>query len=153
MGPLLKDPNLFHVNRSSVSASVFIGLFCAFLPLPGQTIGAALLALLFRTNLPLAMALIWVSNPLTIPPLFLFSYSVGVLLLGHDFNHFHIELTWDWAIAQGEAIWLPLLVGSLLCGLISGTIGYLTIHQLWRWTVIRDCEARKKIRPKRSEYT
>lgn len=153
MGPLLNDPNLFHINRSSISASFFIGLFCAFLPLPGQTIIAALLALLFRTNLPLAVALIWVSNPLTIPPMFLFSYSVGVLLLGHDFNHFHIELTWEWAVAQGQAIWLPLLVGSLLCGLVSGAIGYLTIHQLWRWRVIKDWDKRKKKRAKTAENT
>ena len=50
MGPLLRDPNLFHINRTSISASFFIGLFCAFLPIPGQTLIAALLALFFRTN-------------------------------------------------------------------------------------------------------
>ena len=146
MGPLLRDPNLFHINRTSISASFFIGLFCAFLPIPGQTIVAALLALLFRTNLPLAMALIWISNPLTIPPMFLFSYSVGIVLLGREIAPFNIELTWDWAIAQGEAIWLPLLLGSLLCGLISGCLGYLTIHQLWRWKVIKNWEERKRKR-------
>jgi uncharacterized protein (DUF2062 family) len=149
MGPLFKDPNLFHINRTSISASFFIGLFCAFLPIPGQTIIAALLALLFRTNLPLAMALIWISNPFTIPPMFLFSYSVGVLLIGQDFIPFHIELTWDWAISQGEAIWLPLLTGSLVCGLLCGGLSYIIIHQLWRWRVIKNWEARNKKRRKK----
>lgn len=151
MGPLLRDPNLFHINRTSISASFFIGLFCAFLPIPGQTIVAALLALLFRTNLPVAMALIWVSNPLTIPPMFLFSYSVGVWILGREVTSFNIELSWDWAIAQGEAIWLPLLTGSLLCGLVCGGIGYLVIQYLWRWKVIKNWEERNRKRRERGE--
>ena len=146
MGPILRDPNLFHINRTSISASFFIGLFCAFLPIPGQTIVAAMLALLFRTNLPVAIALIWVSNPLTFPPIFLFSYKAGVWLLNQEAIPFSIELSWDWAVAQGHAIWLPLLTGSLLCGLISGGIGYIVIQRLWRWKVVTNWEARNKAR-------
>lgn len=109
-----------------------------------------MLALLFRTNLPVAMALIWVSNPLTFPPIFLFSYQAGIWLLGQEATPFSIELSWDWAIAQGGAIWLPLLTGSLLCGLVSGAIGYIVIHRLWRWKVIKNWEARNKAREKKS---
>lgn len=151
MGPLFRDPNLFHINRTSISASFFIGIFCAFLPIPGQTIVAALLALLFRTNLPVAMALIWVSNPLTFTPIFLFSYGVGVLLLGQEAITFSIELSWDWAISQSEAIWLPLLTGSLLCGLVFGGITYLVIRYLWRWKVIKNWDARNKKRLERNQ--
>lgn len=151
MGPLFSDPNLFHINRTSISASFFIGLFCAFLPVPGQTVIAALLALTFRTNLPLAIALIWISNPLTIVPMFLFSYGVGILLLGQETAPLSIEMTWDWAIVQGQAIWLPLLIGSLVCGLVSGGLGYLIIHQLWRWKVINDWEIRNKKRAKKAQ--
>jgi len=151
MGPLFSDPNLFHINRTSISASFFIGLFCAFLPIPGQTIIAALLALTFRTNLPLAMALIWISNPLTIAPMFLFSYGVGILLLGQETIPLSIEMTWDWAVAQGQAIWLPLLIGSVVCGLISGGLGYLIIHQLWRWKVINNWEIRNKKRAEKAQ--
>lgn len=151
MGPLLRDPNLFHINRFSIASSFFIGLFCAFLPVPGQMLIAALLALLFRTNLPVAISLIWISNPLTIAPMFLFAYGVGVTLLGHPETHFTIELSWDWAMAQGSAIWLPLLTGSLICGLISGILGYLTILFLWRWKVINNWERRKKIRQDRHQ--
>ena len=96
------------------------------------------------------MALIWISNPLTIAPMFLFSYGVGALLLGQEMSSLNIELTWDWALAQGEVILLPLLIGSLLCGLVSGGLGYLIIHQLWRWKVIKNWEARKKKRAEQS---
>lgn len=145
-GPLLKNPNLFHINRSSITKSCFLGIFAAFLPLPGQTFIAAALALIFRSNLPLTISLIWITNPLTIPPIFLFNYSIGVLLLGHEFTTFHIELTWDWVAAQGHAIWLPLLTGSLVCGLIIGASASLIVNLLWRWTVAKDWENRKKKR-------
>lgn len=153
MGPLFRDPNLFHINRFSIASSFFIGLFCAYLPFPGQTLIAAALALLFRTNLPLAVSLIWVSNPLTIPPMFLFAYGVGIWLLGHPETHFTIELSWEWAAAQGSAIWLPLLTGSLICGLVSGGLGYLSVLLLWRWKVIKNWEKRKTERQKRQQQS
>jgi uncharacterized protein (DUF2062 family) len=109
-----------------------------------------MLALLFRTNLPVAISLIWVSNPLTFPPIFLFSYKIGVWLLNQEAIPFTIQLSWDWAVAQGEAIWLPLLTGSLLCGLISGGIGYVVIHRLWRWKVVKNWEVRNKAREEKS---
>ena len=55
----LKDSDLFHLNRRSVSMAFLVGLFTAFLPVPGQLLIAALLAFAVRCNLPLAMALIF----------------------------------------------------------------------------------------------
>ena len=146
MGPLFMDPNLFHINRVSISTSFFIGLFVAFLPIPGQTILVALLAFFFRSNLPVAVALVWISNPLTIAPLFMFTYGIGVLLLGLEFTAFTIELSWSWAIGQGKLIWLPLLTGSLVAGFICGGLGYIAIHQLWKWKVLRNWTLRQKKR-------
>ena len=152
LGPTINDPNLFHINRTSVSLSFFIGFFCAFLPVPGQTVIAALLALWWRTNLPLAVALIWISNPVTIPPMFYLSYKLGTLILGEpETAAFAIELSWDWMMAQGAAIWAPLLTGSLIFGLTSGISAYLIIRQLWRWKVIKNWEERKLARQKSLE--
>ncbi len=44
---MLHDPNLFHLNRHSVSVAFFWGLLIAILPVPGQMPLAALAALVF----------------------------------------------------------------------------------------------------------
>jgi len=146
MGPMFMDPNLFHINRASISSSFFFGIFVAFLPIPGQTILAALLALFFRTNLPVAVGLSWIGNPLTFAPILMFTYSLGVLLLGLEFIDFNIELSWSWGISQGKLIWLPILVGSLVAGIACGSLGYVIINQLWKWEVLRKWEERQKNR-------
>ncbi|MEC8350391.1 MAG: DUF2062 domain-containing protein, partial [Pseudomonadota bacterium] len=61
---LLERTELWHINRHSVSTAIFIGLFCAFIPLPSQMLLAALIAIWLKVNLPLSVALVWVSNPI-----------------------------------------------------------------------------------------
>jgi hypothetical protein len=146
MGPIFASPNLFHINRASVSTSFFIGIFVAFLPIPGQTVIAALLALHFSSNLPIAVTLVWISNPLTIAPLFIFTYGIGVILLGMEFIDFTLEFSWSWIITQGKLIWLPLLTGSFITGLVCGGIGYIFINLLWKWKVQKNWLARQEKR-------
>lgn len=147
--PLMEEPNLFHLNRHSVSVAFFVGIFCAFLPIPGQTVVAILMALLFRCNLPLSVALIWISNPLTLAPLFYLTFELGRWLLDSPPMDFSIRLSWEWFDRQGRSLIAPLVLGSLLCGLVFGAIGYLAINQLWRWQVVRNWEKRKKRKPKK----
>jgi uncharacterized protein (DUF2062 family) len=146
MGPIFSRPNLFHINRASVSTSFFIGIFIAFLPIPGQTLIAAFLALFFSSNLPIAVALVWISNPLTIAPLFIFTYGIGVLMLGMEFIDFTLEFSWSWIITQGKLIWLPLLTGSFITGLVCGGLSYIFINLLWKWKVQKNWVARQEKR-------
>ena len=84
LGTLLHDPNLWHLNRRSASGAFAVGLFVAWVPVPFQMLLGAIGAILFRVNLPLSAALVWVSNPLTMPPLFYFAYLVGGWLLSRQ---------------------------------------------------------------------
>ena len=71
-GTLLLHPNLWHVNRRSVAGGVAAGMFAGLVPgsNPVQFTVAALLAVAFRVNLPVAVAVTLYTNPLTIGPLY-----------------------------------------------------------------------------------
>lgn len=147
-GKLLHDANLWHLNRRSVSGAFAIGLFMAFVPMPFQMIPAAALAIWFRVNLPIAVALVWLTNPVTMPPVFYFCYKVGTWVLQRPLKQFDFELTWDWLTNELGQIWQPFLLGCFLVGAIVAAAGYFGMHALWRWHVVRDWERRKARRAK-----
>jgi hypothetical protein len=99
-------------------------------------------------NLPIAMVIIWISNPVTIPPIFFLTYKLGSYILGSEIGEFSVELSWQWFSQLGTDILLPLAVGSLLCGAALASSGYFFILYLWRWKVVKNWEIRKDIRNK-----
>ena len=80
-GQPLLAPDLWHLGRSSVAWAVSIGLFMAWVPVPFQMILAAGAAILARCNLPVAVAMVWVSNPVTVAPLFFAAHKLGEWML------------------------------------------------------------------------
>ncbi len=148
-GTLLHDPNLLHLNRHSVSMAFFVGLFMAFVPLPSQMIMAAAAAIFIRCNLPISVGLVWISNPVTMPPIFYFAYKVGTWILGTPEHAFNIELSWEWIATELEAIWQPFLLGCTVSGLVFGALGYGVIRLLWRLHIISAIKERKIRRAKK----
>ena len=96
LGTLLHDPNLWHLNRHSVARAMAAGLFAAFIPAPMQMLIAASLAIPIRANLPISVGLVWLTNPLTMPPIFYCTYKMGSWLLGVPPMELPDELTWEW---------------------------------------------------------
>ena len=76
-GRRLQDPALWHLNRRSVAGAFAVGMFVMYLPPLGQLLIAAAGAIAFRVNLPISVALVWITNPVTIPPMYYFAYLVG----------------------------------------------------------------------------
>ncbi len=132
LGENIHRPNLWVLNRHSVGRAFAIGLFCSWLPMPLQTVVAAFFAIYFRAHLPLSVALVFVTNPITIPPMFYFAYRLGSFLLGVEVESVPMDLSWQWFTTTLGQIWQPLLFGSLILGVISAMAGYLSIHLLWR---------------------
>jgi len=143
-GTLLHNPNLWHLNRNSVSRAFAIGLFMASMPVPFQMLPAALLAILVHANLPISVALVWISNPITMPPFFYFSYKVGTWILQTPPQPFKFEFSWDWLVQQFAHDWPPFLLGSFVVGSVLALIGYIGIRIFWRWHVLNEWEARKE---------
>ena len=145
-GKLLLDANLWHLNRRSAAGAFAVGLFMAWIPLPCQMLLAAGGAILFRVNLPLSVALVWLSNPFTMPPLFYGAYLVGCQLLGHPAQHIEIQFTWEWLVSVFETLAPPLLLGSLVLALLSALMGYAFIRTFWRINTVRQWQKRKEAR-------
>jgi len=144
-GTRLNDPNLWHLNRHSASGAFAVGLFAAFVPLPFQMVIAAAAAVLLRVNLPLSVVLVWITNPLTIPPMFYCTYLVGAWLMGRPGM---LPESVDFSLATlmhglGE-VWQPLLLGSLVCGALAAALGYALVLGLWRLHVIRHLRRRRR---------
>lgn len=153
LGSWLHNPSIWHLHRHSVSKAFLIGLFWMAIPIPSQMLASAISAVLFRANLPISVALVWISNPLTMPPIFYFNYLVGAYILGHPpSENWHFELSWEWMVNTLGELWLPLFLGSFVVGLVLGVIGYFTVDLLWRhhvikaWNTRRSRKWRKKFR-------
>lgn len=147
LGRLLDDPYLLHLNRRSVAGACALGLFVAFIPAPGQMAIAALLAILLRVNLIISVAMVWTTNPITMPPIYYFCYRVGTMLLGTK-ERAPFQLTLEWFWHELGSIWQPLLLGCLVVGTIVAALAFLTVHLLWRLFVIRAYQQRRQRRPR-----
>ncbi|MCK7576500.1 MAG: DUF2062 domain-containing protein [Chromatiales bacterium] len=140
-GTLLHDPNLWHLNRRSVSGGVSVGLFVMYLPPFGHMLIAAALAIRLRVNLPIAITLVWISNPVTIPAMYYFAYVLGCWVLGIPAAGFSAHFWFDWHNWLG--ILEPLLLGCLICASICSLVGYVAVRLLWRWRLVRQIRRRR----------
>jgi len=62
-----------------------LGIFVGIMPVvPFQMASAVALALLFRASKITAVAGTWISNPVTIYPIYKYCYDIGSLILGFD---------------------------------------------------------------------
>ena len=147
----LRHPNLWHLHRRSVAGGVAIGLFCGLIPGPLQMISAALMSVLFRVNLPVAVFTTLYTNPFTIVPLYVVAFEIGVWVGGSDnsmaipaFPELHwqggLYQIWEWLMAMGK----PLLIGLPLLAIGLALIGYITVRLFWRVYVLWKWHSRHK---------
>lgn len=153
MSKRLADPSLWHLNRRSAAGAAFWGLWCSMLPIPLQMIPAAGLALLFRVNLPMTIALVWISNPLTLLPLLWLSCWVGTQLLGlpmpsmAELGQWLSSLSGDSSASPSLSRYLaPVALGALSVGFVMACTGYALMRLFWRWHVTRAWQRRREAR-------
>jgi len=157
-GAFLHHPNLWHLNRGSVSGGVAIGLFSGLVPGPLQMLIAAILSLLMKVNLPVALATTLYTNPFTIGPLYLIAYQIGRLLVGGsgeastpapemDWSHLGAWLGQfgQWMLSLGK----PLAIGLVALALGLAVIGYCAVQLAWRAHVTIAWRRRARLRRRR----
>lgn len=136
LGDLLHDPRLWHFSRRSTVRGLTAGMFFAFVPFPWQMLLAAIAAASLRFNLPVAVATVWITNPLTIPPIMFVCYQFGAWLLDKPTLEWAFEPTLGWFLQKASALAWPLLVGSLTIGVLASTLTFVIAHLIWRWHII-----------------
>lgn len=140
---LLADHRLWGIRRRTVIPAVALGIFVAFLPIPGHILVAVLSAVALRINIPVAALTTLVVNPLTIGPIYYFSYRVGAKLLGLEPGPFAIELSLDWMTNTLVSIWQPMILGCVLVGAIAALIGFVALDVVWRLS-LADYKSKKR---------
>jgi uncharacterized protein len=144
-------PELWRFTRRSVPRGVALGLLVGiFLLIPGiQIIGAAVLALPVRANIPIAAAMTFLSMPATTPFILAGSIYIGnrILDLGVDIAKFQQMITdnatlsewFGWLISDAAP---ALLLGLFVMSVIAACIGYVVAVIGWRWWLVRKWRGR-----------
>ena len=146
LGDRIFEPNLWHVNRYSLSIAALVGGFCCWLPLPFQMIPAVLLCLVLRCNIPFSVVLVWVSNPVTMGPMMYFAYLLGASILEPALPSDPIEPSFEWFTSHLSAIWQPLLLGCFISGVTMALTGFSIIRIYYRWRIYRYKERKRRKR-------
>jgi uncharacterized protein (DUF2062 family) len=146
LGSVIHNPNLWHLNKTSIATALSIGLFCAWIPLPGQMFFSAILAVYLKANLPISVALVWLSNPITMTPLCIFAYKLGAIILGEPIESFHFEFTISWLLNSMGQYGKPYLLGCFILASLSSLLGNLFVRLLWRYHVQSHWKKRRQNR-------
>ncbi len=142
IGPLARRPELWRFTRRSVPRGVAVGLLVGiFALIPGiQIIGAALLCVPSRGNIPLAALMTFLSMPATTPLILAASIWLGNKLGYHaDLSTFYTlyeaGASWDqwttWLLSDAAP---ALLLGLFIISTVTAAVGYLLSSFIWtRW--------------------
>lgn len=150
-GQRIRESDLWRFTRRSVPRGFAIGLFIGiFLMVPGlQIIGAALVCVPFRGNIPIAAAMTFLSNPATTPFFILAAINVG------NWLGFHADMTTFQELATTHASvwrWFAWLLSDAAPAMVSGLtiiaaavafVGYWVSLVGWRWWVGRKWRQRR----------
>lgn len=151
--PLLKAKD----SPEHLARGAAIGVFVGLTPTVGvQMAMVVLIAAIpkMKFNIPLACAMVWISNPLTMIPLYYGMYWLGVLLLSRREMHFNkfettlqalidsiksgeslLESAWQGLtgmFSMGMHIAVPMWIGGTVLGIISAIPAYIIVLRVVR---------------------
>lgn len=145
-GDTFTQAELWTFNRTTVTKGITVGIFCAFLPMPFETIAALFIAAMIGANVPFAIAGVWISNPLTWIPLYTPCYLLGAKILGVvpiPVSEITIlQVGWHYV-----ALWL----GCLIIGTIVSFLALVLLNMIWRLQVRRRWQQRRATRLSRKK--
>lgn len=155
--PFAKRQELFRFTRRSVPRGMAVGMFIGiFALIPGiQIVGAALMCVPFRGNIPLAAAVTFISNPATtlliILPLAVaignsFGYHADIGTVRHMVSQgADLNQWWHWLLSDTAP---SVVIGLFIQSIIAAFVSYFLAAWFWRWWIGHKQRARR-LRPMR----
>ncbi len=125
------------INRKSITRGIFIGLFWGFIPMPMQMLAVLAITPFLKFNVPIAISMVWLSNPLTMPFMYYMEYQTGNFILGRDGLE-NIELTLTWFSDNWDNILVPLYIGTIPYSIFVSALVYFIINRLWILSVQKE---------------
>lgn len=132
-----------NASPHSIALGLALGIFVGFLPIMGVQMAVVFLfSIPFKSaNKPAAVAGVWITNPITVIPIYAFIYWVGtffypgkaILSSYAEFQARFVEiLSLGSALEQTKAfiglgadIFVPMCVGGTVAGVVFGILTYL----------------------------
>jgi uncharacterized protein (DUF2062 family) len=124
------------------------GIGIGMMPIvPFHMIAALAIAILFKASKITAVAGTWICNPLTMYPIYRYSYKLGVIILGFD-HHTMILMPVTEAIGQGNYLGATQIIlsggtlavatflfGGLVLGLLFSAPSYLVFFYFFKYLI------------------
>ncbi len=104
--------------------------------MPFQMLAVLACTPLLKFNVPLAISMVWLSNPITMPFMYYIEYLTGALLLGK--SHLSVELNMQWFEHNLENIFVPLYTGALLYAIVVSIAIFYGVNWLWIYSVKKE---------------
>lgn len=162
MRPALRWVTKLRSSPKAIAGGFALGTFIAFTPTLGaQIILAIFFATLFNYNRPAAIVPVWITNPVTVAPIFTANYWIGQKIWGgpmvSEVSGLFIQLgittakldIWESkelflaVLNLGPGLIIPLCIGSLIVSTATAVIVYFPILQLLRFLSERKRQRRK----------
>lgn len=136
-GARLADPQLWTLHRRAVTHAFGAGIAICFVPLPVHLLLAIVVALIWKTNIPVTYGTTWLfTNPFSAVPVYYFAYRVGAAILHTRRQHFRFIADWHWVVHGLQPVWRPFLLGCATCALVGGLLGWALLELVWRYHVL-----------------
>lgn len=126
-------------TQHTFSGGLAIGMFITLQLLPIQMPAATIVAAIFRVNIPIALVMCWLSNPVTFAALVPLEYAVGKWALAF-FTQVPSTPFPDKLPEDVAGMWLALrehapvmLFGGVVLGAVLTPISYAASYVTWGW--------------------
>lgn len=138
----LRSPQLWRLQHESVARGVAVGIFWAFVIPVAQLVVAVVHCTWWRANIPTALAMTLVTNPLTIGFWLWLAYQLGSVLIGAPAD---ATMATDGAISA----WVtqhggPILLGMGIFAVGGAAAGYWSVKLVWHLRIWLKRRSRRK---------